>query len=279
VQPEYSFLHQDYQPDQTPTYQLVASVAEHQVTLLVATRLQKVLVLRRYVNRERLALADFLAAVHADYPDLDKEDSFRQVLLHSNRWLLIPEKAFVKGEEAKLLKPVFAVDESHDRFIVDAIAPLTVRNLYATSQPVFELMEQYFPQAQFRHVLSQVIRQAQRVSLKLQTELFAMIELIDYEVVYVVFQDGDLRYGNLYRVANADEGYKLIRTINEILRLPLEELNYSITGQSPFIDELTAKLAELPKPMQSVRGHYVDQPELHEAGIHMDDYSHLLIPY
>lgn len=277
--PDAKFVHPDFSEEKTETYQLICSIAEHQFTFLVTNRTQDILMLQRFVNRDLLPVRELTEAVLEKESFLKKDFAYKQILLHSSRWMLLPEMAYLKGADEDLLLMAHEVSESEDDFIVDAIAPLSVRALYATNKDLLEFFRKQFPQVQFRHVISQVIRQTHRIMNQANAEVLGLIEFIDFEMVYVIFRDGEPLFGNVFRVKNADEAFEYLKKVNIAYGLGPNDMKIGLVGIGPLVAGMQDKLSSFSENFISSRDYYNRQEELNNAGIYMDDYSHLQIPF
>jgi hypothetical protein len=276
--PEVFFKHEAFDEERTQSYQFVCSLSAHQATVLVANREQQVLFLQRLLNRKALAPEEHLAEMLAPHPFLARDYMFRQVLVHSPRWILLPDKAYAVDAVYDLLAVEHTVDEDADECIMDAIAPLSVRTLYATPRHTLDRLRDLLPQVQFRHALSQVIRQTHRLQNRIGAAQVGYLEFVDYGCYYVVFRNGELQFGNYYRVATGDEAATYVREVNAALEIGPADITLGVAGVGPLLNPAQAALGAHYGTLLDVGAHFPQQPELQALRWHRSHLAHLLIP-
>jgi Protein of unknown function (DUF3822) len=276
--PEVYFKHEEFDPAKSSTYQLVCSVAEHQFTTLVTNRMQKVLFLQRLLNRKRLSLEDFALDVFRTNEFMGSEFLFKQMLLFSERWILLPDKAYSVDAQADLLSIEHIVNEDQDEMVMDAIAPLSVRTLFATPKSRLNFFRNQLTQVQFRHGISQMIRQTHRMQVKTGKPLILLVEVIDYSVGIVIFREGELLFGNLYNVVNAAEVREYVLGIAAALELTPTQLCTVVAGTGELLTGISNLLADANLPLLDGAEYYLESPDLQAVGLNMQQFGHLIIP-
>jgi hypothetical protein len=277
--PEVYYKSPQFSLEHTQANSLICSVAEHQITLLVTDRMKKPLFVQRILNRKKLSVQEFTAEFFEQATFVQQDFMFKQVLLHSERWMLLPDKAYTVGAEAEIMSIQHSVNADEDEFIMDAIAPLSVRTLYATSHDLLEFFRSRFGETvQFRHVISQAIRQCHRVQTKTSIPLLGMLELIDYELIYTVFENNELVFGNFLRLVNEADVVQYMRTINKTLGFDPSKFRLALVGISPMLPKLQAELSSKFQMVPNLGSQYGNTAELEATGFRMQDYSHLIIP-
>jgi hypothetical protein len=276
--PEVYYKHEEFDPEQCATYQLVCSVAEHQFTTLVTNRMQKVLFLQRLLNRKRLPLEEFAQEVFRTNEFMGREFLFKQLLLFSERWILLPDKAYSVDAQTDLLGVEHSVNDDEDEMVMDAIAPLSVRTLFATAKSRLNFFRNQLTQVQFRHAISQMIRQTHRMQVKTGRPLVMLVEVVDYTVGIVIFREGELLFGNLYYVTSGEEVRDYVSTIMLSLGLEKGQLTTVVTGSGLLPPLVAHLLAQEGLPIQDGSGFYLESPDLAAVGLHMQQFGHLIIP-
>jgi hypothetical protein len=150
------------------------------------------------------------------------------VFLHSNHWILHPD-GLPKPDIFSYLGKIYSVSQPQ-HVAEQRLAPLKNTLLFSYDDLMFQAIHASFPQAVENHILGKLIEIHAAVHQKMNRKLTACIELLDDQFAYLIFNEGQLRFANLYAMSAPEDIVYYIFRVNQTLGINPKDIHVYISG-------------------------------------------------
>lgn len=184
----------------------------------------------RYVPNEQDQPFDkFWAKVLFQHSDiLGKNFESVKVYLHSNHWILHPNE-LPMPDAISYLGNTYSYNQPQ-RITQISLEPFNNTLLFSYDDLMYQAILASFPQAQEYHILTRLIEIHADVHQKMNQKLTACIELLDDQFAYLIFDEGRLRFANLYAMSAPEDIVYYIFRVNQTLGINPKDIHVYISG-------------------------------------------------
>jgi hypothetical protein len=185
----------------------------------------------RYVpNDQDLPFDKFWAKILFQHSDiLGKDFEQVKVFLHSNHWILHPDR-LPKPDIFTYLGKTYSFNQPQ-RVGEQKLTAFNNTLLFSYDDLIYQAILASFPQAVENHILGRLIEIHADVHHKMNQKLTACIELLDDQFAYLIFNEGQLRFANLYAMSAPEDIVYYIFRVNQTLGINPKDIHIYISGR------------------------------------------------
>lgn len=258
------------------TYRLSFSVSDDGVDYAILNDNREVLLLKSYQNERNLPRNEFLDQIA--FSDEILKENFKGVdlVVHTKRWLLVPAEHYTEGCEPLFLETIHPVERDQDHFAHDHLKTLSLYVVFAINQQLYKRCQFYFKQFTFHHVAAPLLLESQRVHTALGQRASVHITLFDSHFYCTVFGDNGLLLCNEFTAKHPQDVLFYVMSVVQNMTLNPEDTAIYLTGRGKLKQDSTELLGEYFRHMVNAEQHFQRQPALNKAGLHHQQFVHLL---